>query len=811
MVPAAHNGSGAGDADAAGPNSGTTRSHDDSEPAERTSAAEGGPPPKAEDENIEDELPEIEPLTPELVEDEAIRGDFMLRWVVVALALLLGASQIDHPAVLRHVKTGQYQWSHGVLPPRSDPFSLTAEGRPWANLTWAYDLVVGAVGSVASGPALLVAAKALLISVAFYWLAHIGVPELPTWWNSICVGFALLAAFPLFTGLPETLTVLYLAYLLWCLERWRFLGEDRALWKLVPLFLLWANTDPHWYVGGAVLVAYAVGFGLATRRGGSMVQASENAGASPSRALWTCTGLALAVTLVHPFGWRSWTNVVDRYATQLPALRRYLGADELWSRLLWPLYDGVHWTTPSAAVLAGCVAVAAALVASLLNRRELCWARTAAWLAPSALAIFCARELAAAAVVAAVYAGINGQQWYRRTFRQTYSIDWKELLFSRGGRALTVLGFFIVAVASIGGWLAGPDAYRIGFGLSKRLATHASGLRAALEGSFDDRGFHFRLEQGDLLIWIGRPSFVDTRVELFAHSPADESGGESVLDLHNRVRYSLRRPPSDAERSSSPVARWLGDASIYRPAFARFRISHVLPRLHGARPDYETFFDLLTSQEFQLTSLNAATAVFHWAGADRPALQQFCKERRTDFGKLAFRTTGELPNSRPHWPRSPGIYERVLRRPPTTPNNAIQAGRHYATMLTAIRQGFLQVPPDFAFGVALLAVDHANRGLALEPNNAIGFRVLAAAHRFLGELERAAIASSGTPLENRRRYYQTILALHQALICEPDDLATRLELFDVFLAHQKRDLALRELNAYLERTERLLGTSPDPG
>ena len=35
-------------------------------------------------------MPEYEPLTPELVQDEAARGDFMLRWAVVLLAFLMG-------------------------------------------------------------------------------------------------------------------------------------------------------------------------------------------------------------------------------------------------------------------------------------------------------------------------------------------------------------------------------------------------------------------------------------------------------------------------------------------------------------------------------------------------------------------------------------------------------------------------------------------------------------------------------------------------------------------------------------------------
>ena len=38
----------------------------------------------------EGELPEWEPLSPELLEDEAIRGDFVLRWAIVGLAMLFG-------------------------------------------------------------------------------------------------------------------------------------------------------------------------------------------------------------------------------------------------------------------------------------------------------------------------------------------------------------------------------------------------------------------------------------------------------------------------------------------------------------------------------------------------------------------------------------------------------------------------------------------------------------------------------------------------------------------------------------------------
>src|SRR4051812_13803052 len=50
-----------------------------------------------------EDLPEWEPLTPELVEDDAIRGDFAMRWVVVGLAMLLGCSQIAETKTLIHI------------------------------------------------------------------------------------------------------------------------------------------------------------------------------------------------------------------------------------------------------------------------------------------------------------------------------------------------------------------------------------------------------------------------------------------------------------------------------------------------------------------------------------------------------------------------------------------------------------------------------------------------------------------------------------------------------------------------------------
>ena len=47
-------------------------------------------------------LPEYEPLTPEMVEDEAVRGDFVMKWAVILLAVLFGCTLVVETSTLVH-------------------------------------------------------------------------------------------------------------------------------------------------------------------------------------------------------------------------------------------------------------------------------------------------------------------------------------------------------------------------------------------------------------------------------------------------------------------------------------------------------------------------------------------------------------------------------------------------------------------------------------------------------------------------------------------------------------------------------------
>ena len=82
-----------------------------SAPSDEAPRPESAPPPApgvSPDQPAEDELPDWEPLTPELVEDEAVRGDAMLRHSVLLLAILLSWTQISDTSLLVRIKSGEY-------------------------------------------------------------------------------------------------------------------------------------------------------------------------------------------------------------------------------------------------------------------------------------------------------------------------------------------------------------------------------------------------------------------------------------------------------------------------------------------------------------------------------------------------------------------------------------------------------------------------------------------------------------------------------------------------------------------------------
>lgn len=736
-------------------------------------------------ENAESDLPEWEPLTPELVEDEAIRGDFMLRWAVVLLAFLLACSEIGETTTLVHVKTGQYLANNGVLPPRTDVLSYTATERSWINLEWLYDLILAGVYSL-GGAAGLSIWKALLAALAFYLVGRASLPGVSTWWNAIMATLTLLACFPQFTADPQIVTLVGLAITLYCLHQWRYEHCPRSIYGLIVWFAVWASLDRRMVLGLIVLTLFALG--ETVRLHWMKTAEAEAAPGDYVRRLWHAVGGSWVATLLNPFGWHSWLSLYGLYAYEYPGLREHrLFQTQTDAMLNHPIWFSEYWSQRDPYVVAALIVILTGLISVLLNWKRREWGSLFAILGATAFAVFGGWELAPAAVVCCILGNLNSQAWYRDSFRQTYSLDTMELLFSRGGRAATVLVLFAIAYLGISGRMTGIQQTRVGFGLTPSLAATIDGYGEAVTEAFDDRPYHFRVDQGDLLIWLGQKSFVDSRVRLF------QSGGNANLYTeHDKIRRALRQPSEDDPATGRP--------EIWKDAFDKFNVYHVLPRLSGRTPDYRTFLDLQMSPDWRIVQLEASTGSFYRQDVTDTELLTYLESHRFNVNELAYSEPQTTISPRVEFAQPRSVYERYLTVPRRHVEPGAQKAMHYLQLIATQR-----VQPALASSLSLLAIRNAQQALSDAPLSSDAFVRLGVGYQLLASVESQISPTSSGRME-MLRLYQCLMAWHQALTIEPNNMFVLDNLMQLYMHAERYDLVVDIVNQQsqiVEESERL--------
>ena len=805
--------------DGSGPESSSNRTNPDQEATEPEIAKQDAPTDL-------DELPEVEELTPELIEEEAIRGDFMLRWAAIFLTILFGFGLIADTQALVHIRSGEFLANNGFLPNQQDGLSYAASEEPLSNTSWLFDILIAQVYGI-GGLTGLTLFKVTIAGLIAWLLSRVSVRMMPTWWSSICCVLAG-AAFSIdLLPITDIVTLLGLTLTLLWLHRSTDGSISGLHWKLPLLIAIWANLDSRAYLGTFAVVLFAIGTKLSGRHDKPADSTSEGPATHRSK-LGLVAALCFAALFVNPFPIASGLSAVTTYSVEYPNLSAMKtiklnapaiqdGRSEYFSLLSAQVWHGFEF-----AYLAGVCLLVVALIVLLVNRskQDLCWAVTL--LGFFLLTLIAVRELPAAALVAAVVAGTSAQRWYGRTFRQEYSIDAVEVMFSRGGRAATVFGMALLGFCVVADRL--PTRTAIGFGLSPQLQSTITSLSEQMsEISDDEHLLNTKLEQGDLLIWDGRQSFVDSRVRLFGRRNAISS----IMNKFESLRQSLLPPPKQPEPKEGQEATEIPVSPFYdkewKKSFDAFQIKQVMIRLSPPGPPaYTMVAQFNAAREWVPASRGPSAALYRYSSLGNE-LPDFA------MADLAFKPEKALTEediesmSRFDFAQPPTFYQEYLYLERPTVSAALRDAEHIMILDGASDNTAVQVamqygsnPYDkqavanlgYLLAGPMVAIRRTNEALATNPNDRQAFRIQALAYQRLSTYEQLiAQVNNGQALPNLR-YYQTLMAMHQSLTVAPNQPQMIFDLANVFQQRNRFDLALKHLQVFLEmKGDELLNNS----
>lgn len=212
------------------------------------------------------------------------RLDGVIEGAILFSAFLLGITWMLDTDLGWHIAAGRWMIENRTVP-RADMFSLLAEGRPWIDLSWGFQLFAYACERL-DGLRGLTLAKAILGFAAIFLAGRIA-PRGPV--RNAVMLLLLSVGWERFHLRPEALTCLLLALLV------RDLTARTAGWRWVALFVVWTNVHSLFAVGLAAWFAVLAG---------RIVDARLGRGVAPVRKDFAQFAFSCAATLINPYGIR---------------------------------------------------------------------------------------------------------------------------------------------------------------------------------------------------------------------------------------------------------------------------------------------------------------------------------------------------------------------------------------------------------------------------------------------------------------------------------------------------------------------------
>ncbi len=441
---------------------------------------------------------------------------------IAALTAVLADRPILDTDYFWHLRTGALIAETGEVP-RVDPYSYSAPGARWVDAHWLFQVGLFQIYQAGGHEANRTAGFALAVAI-------VAVSALGLWRRDrpalcgLALALLVVTACIRFLVRPDTVSLLLTAAVLGLLRRDER-ANDRAVFAIVPIQLLWANLHGFHAVGIAMIAMALVGESASPWFGtGAAVRRDR------IRRLGMVLGLAVAAALVNPNGVDGALFPLRQLAMIVPSAGGGVfdrSIDELRSPLA--AFDE---NSASALVAFGALGLLS-FAALLLDRRGFSVFDALVWLSFVGLAFAAVRNIALFAIGAAPIFVAHAGRWLDETSRISSA---RQRLFG----AATVVGLAVAASLVVATRVALADG------------PHESSSAAFADFWFPERAvdwiehnrppgpIYHRMGDGGFLIWRLWPAYSvlsDGRLEVYGEDLyADiEVNGDGGPDTFRRL------------------------------------------------------------------------------------------------------------------------------------------------------------------------------------------------------------------------------------------------------------------------------------
>jgi hypothetical protein len=196
-------------------------------------------------------------MLPARYDESRMKELLSTRRVFIAVLFLgivgMAARNVVDPDIWWHLKTGEWITQHRAVP-QLDPFSYTRAGQPWTAHEWLSDLVIYCLYRSTGAGGLIVAFAA--IHCAVFVLLYLRCDDDRFVSGAITLWGALATA-TLWGVRPQMISLLLAS--LWLLILERSERNQKLLWWILPLLVLWVNLHAGFALGPLFLGLFLLG------------------------------------------------------------------------------------------------------------------------------------------------------------------------------------------------------------------------------------------------------------------------------------------------------------------------------------------------------------------------------------------------------------------------------------------------------------------------------------------------------------------------------------------------------------------------